>query len=221
MWLTCCLSLRHWTLMWARAQNCSIHCWSPHLCWMWRKALVRSTYWMHLVLETACSTFMLKPLIDMDCPWLHQYRWAGTDKGKRKLLQGCVRILLNTVWREHERHFDLEWSRNKDQSLQILSSCVCHLQIKVKQSAHHYSVTVISINQPVYIVEKRIPEMEEWVISLKHCYGDKSKSVCEVLLCLSKENKCEHMSKKMNYFSHHYGIQTCRRQIDAQKCIIK
>ncbi|CAM4471843.1 unnamed protein product [Leuciscus chuanchicus] len=35
------------------------------------------------------------------------------------------------------------------------------VQIEVKQSVHHDSVTVISLNQPVYIVEKNIPEMEE------------------------------------------------------------
>ncbi|XP_077103042.1 protocadherin-like wing polarity protein stan [Siphateles boraxobius] len=35
------------------------------------------------------------------------------------------------------------------------------VQIKVKQSVHHDSVSVISLNQPVYIVEKMIPEMEE------------------------------------------------------------
>ncbi|XP_077103056.1 protocadherin-15-like [Siphateles boraxobius] len=35
------------------------------------------------------------------------------------------------------------------------------VQIKVKQSVHRDSVSVISLNQPVYIVEKQIPEMEE------------------------------------------------------------
>ncbi|KAL0202907.1 hypothetical protein M9458_000925, partial [Cirrhinus mrigala] len=63
----------HQTLMWARVQNCSIQCWSPHLCWMWRQALVRSTYWMHLVLETVYSPFRLKLLINMDCLQIQQY----------------------------------------------------------------------------------------------------------------------------------------------------
>ncbi|XP_067259967.1 protocadherin Fat 4-like isoform X1 [Chanodichthys erythropterus] len=35
------------------------------------------------------------------------------------------------------------------------------VQIEVKQSVHRDSVSVISLNQPVYIVEKKIPEMEE------------------------------------------------------------
>ncbi|ROL46588.1 Protocadherin-like wing polarity protein stan [Anabarilius grahami] len=35
------------------------------------------------------------------------------------------------------------------------------VQIEVKQSVHHDSVSVISLNQPVYIVEKMIPEMED------------------------------------------------------------
>ncbi|XP_067259915.1 cadherin EGF LAG seven-pass G-type receptor 2-like isoform X2 [Chanodichthys erythropterus] len=35
------------------------------------------------------------------------------------------------------------------------------VQIEVKQSVHRDSVSVISLNQPVYIVEKMIPEMEE------------------------------------------------------------
>ncbi|ROL52057.1 Protein dachsous [Anabarilius grahami] len=35
------------------------------------------------------------------------------------------------------------------------------VQIKVKESVHHDSVAVISLNQPVYIVEKMIPEMED------------------------------------------------------------
>ncbi|XP_067259919.1 cadherin EGF LAG seven-pass G-type receptor 2-like isoform X2 [Chanodichthys erythropterus] len=35
------------------------------------------------------------------------------------------------------------------------------VQIEMNQSVHHDSVTVISLNKPVYIVEKMIPEMEE------------------------------------------------------------
>ncbi|XP_039541429.1 cadherin EGF LAG seven-pass G-type receptor 2-like [Pimephales promelas] len=35
------------------------------------------------------------------------------------------------------------------------------LQIEVKQSVHRGSVSVISLNQPIYIVEKNIPEMED------------------------------------------------------------
>jgi len=43
--------------------------------------------------------------------------------------------------------------------LQRWASCVCHMQIEVKQSFD--SIAVISLNRPVYIVEKNIPEMEE------------------------------------------------------------
>ncbi|XP_051751356.1 protocadherin Fat 4-like isoform X3 [Ctenopharyngodon idella] len=42
------------------------------------------------------------------------------------------------------------------------------VQIKVKQSVHRDSVSVISLNQPVYIVEKKILEMEE---SMKKVLG--------------------------------------------------
>ncbi|KAK2909309.1 hypothetical protein Q8A67_005146 [Cirrhinus molitorella] len=47
-------------------------------------------------------------------------------------------------------------------------STTTKVQIKVNQNAHDDSVTVISLNQPLYIVEKMIPEMEDSTHSRSH-----------------------------------------------------
>jgi len=93
--------------------------------------------------------------------------------------------------------------------LQRWASCVCHMQIEVKQSVHRGSVSVISLNQPIYIVEKNIPEMEEWVISVCNwnmyvlLKQNKSTSICEVLMCFELFKK----SFKNELFYSPHGIR--------------